>query len=394
MIKASCEYVTCVIFKANDLKNFILYTLLSSFAIGSFAIIDTLFLLNKGVDWQYIAILSSVLNVGVLLSELPTGIISDKIGVFKAICIGTLFRSLACFCYVVEFAHHLIVASILASIGIAFLSGTINSATIKLKTLANTNTETAFANIRYYKSIATLLGGFCGFYLFGIHNHYAWILAGIGLLLSVIFLIPLIKRFNFIEKHEFSLQYLKEVSFNSLKTPIFWACVLFSVSAVAPMISWQVLFNQFDKGLLLGFLLLNTASIFSSLLLKKFSLSNAYKYAIIIANIISLIAIPLLKENVVLLTLLMFFHIFCHSATSIFIFAKFHDSIDDKARNSLESLSSALDSILVVPIYLLTAYFLDNNSMIGAFLLSSLLCFMVFALYFIANIHSKYLKKH
>lgn len=370
------------------MKNFITYILLSSFAIGSFAIIDTLFLLNKGVDWQYIAILSSVLNVGVLLSELPTGIISDKIGVFKAICIGTLFRSLACFCYVVEFAHHLIMASILASIGIAFLSGTINSATIKLKTLVNTNTETAFANIRYYKSIATLLGGLCGFYLFGIHNHYAWILAGVGLLLSTLFLLPLIKQFNFVEKSEFSLRYLKQVSFKSLKTPIFWACVLFSVSAVAPMITWQVLFNKFDKGLLLGFLLLNTASIFSSLLLKKFSLSNAYKYAIIIANVISLIAIPLLKENVILLTVLMFFHIFCHSATSIFIFAKFHDSIDDKVRNSLESLSSALDSVLVVPIYLLTGYLLDKGDVIWAFGLSSVLSMSVFLLFIFAKTHT------
>lgn len=155
------------------------------------------------------------------------------------------------------------------------------------------------------------------------------------------------------------------------------------------MISWQVLFNQFDKGLLLGFLLLNTASIFSSLLLKKFSLSNAYKYAIIIANIISLIAIPLLKENVILLTFLMFFHIFCHSATSIFIFAKFHDSIDDKVRNSLESLSSALDSILVVPIYLATAYYLDSNNMAGAFLLSAGIFFMVFVLFAIANLKQK-----
>ena len=246
------------------MKNFIIYTLLSSFAIGAFAIIDTLFYLKMGLDWHTIALLSSVLNITVLISELPTGILADKVGVFKSVFIGTLLRALACFCYIAEFPYHFYIASILAGLGIAFLSGSINASIIKLKSTLthNTSTEKLFGGIRYYKSVATLLGGAMGFYLFEIHIAYAWGLAGVFLLISLLFLIPLIKHFNFIEKHDFSLQYLKEVSFNSLKTPIFWACVLFSVSAVAPMLCWQVLFNEFDKGLLLGFLLLNTASIF------------------------------------------------------------------------------------------------------------------------------------
>lgn len=167
------------------MKNFLLYTLLSSFAIGSFAIIDTLFYLKMGLDWHHIALLSSLLNVTVLLSEMPTGILADKVGVFKSVFIGTLLRALACFCYIVEFDFHFYVASILAGIGIAFLSGSINASIIKLKSTLthNTSTEKLFANIRYYKSLATLLGGAIGFYLFEIDIAYAWVLVGVFLLI-------------------------------------------------------------------------------------------------------------------------------------------------------------------------------------------------------------------
>lgn len=369
------------------MKNFIFYTLLSSFAIGVFAIIDTLFYLKMGLDWQTIALLSSVLNITVLIAELPTGILADKVGVFKSVFIGTLLRALACFCYVIDFPYHFYVASILAGVGIAFLSGSINASIVKLKSSIknNTSTEKLFANIRYYKSVATLLGGVVGFYLFEINIAYAWVLAGVFLLISLLFLIPLIKKFNFIEKHEFSWQYLKEVSLNSLKTPIFWACVLFSISAVAPMISWQVLFNEFDGGLLLGFLLLNTAAIFSSFFLKKYTLSYGMKYGVMMVNMIALITMPFLNSNLAALTLLMFLHIFCHSATSVFVFAKFHDDIDDKVRNSLESLASALDSILVVPMYLGVAYFLDKSYLLGAFWLSAVMVFFVLGLFVLAH---------
>lgn len=367
---------------------FILYILLSSFAIGSFSIIDTLFLLNIGLSWQDIALLSSVLNIGILFAELPTGIIADKIGVFKAIYLGTLCRALACFCYIVKFPQHLIIASILASVGIAFLSGAINAAAISLKNYSSNNnlshiisTESLFANIRYYKSMATLLGGLCGYYLFNIHNHYVWILSGAILIISTLSIHPLIKQFNFNTQHQFSLRYLKDLSIAQLKTPIFWACVLISISAVAPMMTWQVLFHQFNHGLLLGFLLLNTATLFSSFLLKKYILPLQAKYIILIANIILLTCIPIIHNHLILLAFFLFFHIFCHSAGYTFVFAQFHDNIDDKARNSLESLSSALDSILVVPIYFISAYFLDKQNLLMAFLLSASIFLIMFILY-------------
>lgn len=364
------------------MKNFIIYILISSFAIGSFAIIDTVFLLNKGLSWHDIAVLSSVLNMAVLLCELPTGIISDKIGVFKAILLGSLFRALACLCYILDFSYHFIVASILAAVGIAFLSGTVNAATIKLKDeLSHKSTETAFANIRYYKSIATVIGGLCGYYAFGIHNHYAWLISCAGLLLSVFYLLPLIKQFDFKQKQEFSLSHLKTVSLAQLKTPIFWSCVIFGISAVAPMMAWQVLFNQFDKGLLLGFLLFNTASLCSSWLVKKYRLSYHHKYGFMMVNIVLLIGIALFYQSLWVLAVMMFGHIICQSMTAIFVFADFHDSIEDNTRNSLESLVSLLDSLLVIPIYLLTGYFLDKNDFIWAFGLSALLSAFVFLLF-------------
>lgn len=373
------------------MKNFIIYTLLSSFAIGSFAIIDTLFYLKMGLDWHMIALLSSILNITVLIAELPTGILADRVGVFKSVMIGTLLRAIACFCYVVDFPYHFYVASILAGVGIAFLSGSINASIIKLKqTLKddakNISTEKLFANIRYYKSMATLLGGVVGFYLFQIQIAYAWVLAGVFLLISSFFLVPLIKAFNFNNSNTTTtLLSFGEISWHYVKTPIFWACVLFSVSAVAPMLSWQVLFHEFDNGLLLGFLLLNTAILLSSIWLKKYTIRPAVEYGVIILNLIALFFMPLLRDNIIMLALLLFFHVFCHSASSTFIFAKFHDQIDDKHRNGLESLSSALDGVLLMPIYAITAYFLNQGNQFLAFMPSVIIGGLVLVLYVVSH---------
>lgn len=372
------------------MKNFIIYTLLSSFAIGSFAIIDTLFYLKMGLDWHMIALLSSILNITVLIAELPTGILADRVGVFKSVMIGTLLRAIACFCYVVDFSYHFYVASILAGVGIAFLSGSINASIIKLKqTLKddakNISTEKLFANIRYYKSMATLLGGVVGFYLFQIQIAYAWVLAGVFLLISSFFLVPLIKAFNFNNSNTTTLLSFGEISWHYVKTPIFWACVLFSVSAVAPMLSWQVLFHEFDNGLLLGFLLLNTAILLSSIWLKKYTIRPAVEYGVIILNLIALFFMPLLRDNIIMLALLLFFHVFCHSASSTFIFAKFHDQIDDKHRNGLESLSSALDGVLLMPIYAITAYFLNQGNQFLAFMPSVIIGGLVLVLYVVSH---------
>lgn len=374
-------------FRDLSLKNFIIYTLLSSFAIGSFAIIDTLFYLKMGLDWHAIALLASALNITVLIAELPTGILADKVGVFKSVLIGTLLRAAACFCYVMDFPHHFYIASILAGIGIAFLSGSMNAGIIKLKSTLkeHATTEKLFANIRYHKSVATLLGGMVGFYLFKIQMTYAWILAGVFLLISSFFLVPLIKAFNFNNSNTTTLLSFGEISWHYVKTPIFWACVLFSISAVAPMLSWQVLFHEFDNGLLLGFLLLNTATLLSSIWLKKYTIRPAVEYGVIILNLIALFFMPLLKNNIIMLALLLFFHVFCHSASSTFIFAKFHDQIDDLHRNGLESLSSALDGVLLMPIYATTAYFLNQGNQFLAFMPSVIIGGLVLVLYVVSH---------
>ncbi|VEG12679.1 Major Facilitator Superfamily [Moraxella cuniculi] len=158
-------------------------------ALGAFSIIDTLFYLQKGLGFQQIAFLATLLNVVVMICEVPTGFITDKFGVFRALLVGTLLRSLAAIFYIIDFYGNFVIATTLAAIGIAFLSGAVNAATIRLK--GAIKTEQAFSSVGFYKSLALVLGGLMGYVLFGYKIYYPWVFASICFFLACVSIMPL-----------------------------------------------------------------------------------------------------------------------------------------------------------------------------------------------------------
>ncbi|OOS06009.1 Major Facilitator Superfamily protein [Moraxella cuniculi DSM 21768] len=375
---------------------FILFVCLSSVALGAFSIIDTLFYLQKGLGFQQIAFLATLLNVVVMVAEVPTGFISDKFGVFKALLIGTLLRSAAAIFYIMDFYGNFIIATILAAVGIAFLSGSLNAAAIRLK--GDMSTETALSSLSFYKSVALIIGGLVGFVLFRQVIDYPWIFASVCFVLACVSIIPLVIGLKNNDKNQHNTDHFAQpdeqklspknlpiLIKNQATRPIFWACVWISVGAVTPMLVWQKLFDGFAFGLVLGFVSLQVAVMAASYVVKRQNIALRYKYIAMLANGLILLCIPLVTGNVLILTAVMFLHVFFHVLSSIFIFSLFHEQVEDGIRNTAESLTSLFDSLLLIPIYLITGYLLDAGRLNDAFYLSAGVALLVFLLYFLAN---------
>lgn len=377
------------------MKKFIFFIFFSSISAGAYSVIDTLFLLRRGLEFSEIALLAALLNFVVIFSEIPTGFIADKFGVYKSIIIGTLLKALATVFYITIFNGSLIIATCLAAIGVAFLSGSINAATYKLK--EDNKTDVIFSTVSFYRSTSLILGGVIGYSLFQWNTNYPWIFSGINLIVASLFVFSLSKNeTKNIEEYKdlINLKNIPNIIKAQVRKPIFWACVVISVTAVSPLLMWQIFFDKFNFGIILGYITLQTASSSASFSSKKIEYKLKHKYAIMLLNVILIFSIPFCVENLYVLSFVLFSHVFCHVLTNIFVFSRLHDVIEDSSRNTIESLASATDSLLLIPIFLLTGFLIDHGYMIQAFSISSSLGVVVFLLFtFSQSVDSKKTQK-
>lgn len=170
-----------------NLWRFYFYTIFS-FTPFSLPIL-VLFWKENGLDLFQIFLLQSLFAVAVVLLEVPTGMIADRIGKRTSLIYGALFLFIGYFIYALgtDFFTFLI-AEILLSVGVCLLSGADSS--LLYDTLKELNRESEYTKIesksRAYQmvsfAICNLIGGFVGSYSY----RYAMYLSIIGPLLSFI----------------------------------------------------------------------------------------------------------------------------------------------------------------------------------------------------------------
>jgi len=124
----------------------IAYILIFFSSLYFYSHVGTLYLQARGLDLSQVAILTSVLTIGILLFEIPTGLIADKIGRKKSVVIAIFIQALGEYLYF--FANnfiHFILISLLAGIGFAFLSGALDA--LIYESVEKKNKEKKFTQI-------------------------------------------------------------------------------------------------------------------------------------------------------------------------------------------------------------------------------------------------------
>ncbi|MFH4354337.1 MAG: MFS transporter [Neisseriaceae bacterium] len=363
------------------MKKFLLFILSSFIAIGSFTAIDVLFYLNKGINFQQISYLAIILNITVLLAEVPTGILGDRLGSIRALMLGSLLRAIACIMYIVDFPFHLYLAAAVSGLSLAFYTGSINAVVFYYK--FQHTVDRIFAQVNFYRCLALSLGGVIGYALFQLNPNYPWLLASIFMLLSILPLVwlkpPTQPYFtNKSQSNWHAFIYLIRDLHN--KT-YFWAAALNGLSTTAPLLTWQFFFQKFTHGVLLGFLFMQLASILASRLMSRFSFHYRTKFMFMCINTLAILIIPLLKSNLWLLNCAIFLHTMAWVTQYLSTYAQFHENIADSLRNTSESFISATHCLLIVPVNLLVGYLLNSHLTFTAFIISALISLLSALLY-------------
>ncbi len=154
--------------KGNILKLYIIQAIRwAMFFIPTFV----LFFLDNGLNMKEVLLLQSIFSFAIIIFEVPSGYISDKLGRKNTIVAGSIISFLGAISYFYGTGFYgFLLAEVLFGIGASFVSGA-DSALLydSLKSIQQENTYKAKAGIvdsigNFSESIASIIGGFIAIY--------------------------------------------------------------------------------------------------------------------------------------------------------------------------------------------------------------------------------------
>lgn len=314
-----------------------------------------------------------LLNIIVLSCELPTGIIADKIKPLNAVILGLAVCAISRLLLTTHYTYSLELAMLSYGIGISFISGAANSLLLALKG-SEQSSEQLFSYQMSYRSLGIIVGGVSAYGLFRFNLNFPWWLSATAYLCSIAILFACRKSFDINTKTQKLPSYrdlLQSIPF-LLGKPFFWASVFFSTSALAPFLLWQPFFKQFNYGLEIAYLALQIMMFCASKLARSIKLTEYKRYVVIMLNVFIMLVMPLFSKQFGILLTLFLLHIFLVGLQSIFFSANFHDNVQNETRATSESIMSATDSLIALPMFYFIGYFMDHQLSILAFAISGL----------------------
>jgi MFS family permease len=213
--------------------------------------IVTLYLIDRGLSFFEINSLFGVILITQLLSEVPTGILADKIGRKKSIVIAYTFQLSGEIVFI--FAHNYLLIAfscILAGIGFAFYSGCYEA--MMFDSLKSDNKENEMQKVSGlnsgFKLIATVLGALIGGFLSADLSMDSYILlivltaisVGIALIVSFFLKEP---KYISVNDSQSSMQILREGISHIKKNKSLKRIMLLSILAT-PFINYLLNFYQ------------------------------------------------------------------------------------------------------------------------------------------------------
>ena len=171
-------------------KNIKTYYLYSTFAeLLILGPILVLFLLAKGLSFTEIMVLQSISAIAVVVFEVPTGAVADKIGRKESILLGTLLWAISLIVYVVGNNFPMfILAEVIFSLGATFKSGADNA--LLYDSLKAMGREKEFQYIegkaRSYALYAQAVGSIIAGFVYEVDKNLPFIISAIFMLVTVV----------------------------------------------------------------------------------------------------------------------------------------------------------------------------------------------------------------
>lgn len=106
-----------------SIQRYLFAILFSAIGYGAYNAVNVLFFLEKGLSFQAISTLFILINLFVLLCEIPTGVLADRIKPINAVIFGSLILVCSCLLLLSELSYSFELAMGIYGVGISFISG-------------------------------------------------------------------------------------------------------------------------------------------------------------------------------------------------------------------------------------------------------------------------------
>lgn len=272
--------------KKGKLEIFLLfYVFLSDFSFGLTLSIWVLYYLSRGVNLQWVAYISSISAITILIFEFPTGVIADKFGCSLSVFISNILISFSSFLAYISYGNLMfMLLSIVSAIGTTFSTGALSGWFLKKDPILKEKLASIYSEINIFSNTGKLLGGLIGAIIFNFIKPLPFLLSSIlYLLLAISFL--LFNKFKILEISNTNIRnpfkdiliHAKDSILFSLKEKrVYYILILsflFLIAAEGPLIYWQPFFNEkfktsFPIGIIFVLFLLST--ILGSIILRIF----------------------------------------------------------------------------------------------------------------------------
>lgn len=360
----------------NVKNNIIIFYLFTFFRELMFIIpILVLFYQQNGLTLAQVMITQSVFALSIVIFEVPTGVIADKVGRTQSITLGGLTLTIAALTYSLGHSfYQFLFAEFIWGIGVTFLSGA-DSALI-YDTLLQTKNESKYKkvigrlkSIKYIAAgLGAIIGGYIALYGFRV-NYYLTVLMFLTAFIISLFLVePNIKKKGEEKKYlTHTIECLKEsfsnknllflllfdAIFLSFGRIIFWFYQPYLDKSGVPIIYFGIVWAGFNLFAILG-------SNYSHEIEEKLKEKNSL-WLIVLATPIS--AIIMGYNFTVICIILIFIQQFIRGFQYPVISDYTNKHLDSRKRATLLSIQSLFGSVVFAVLGPIYGFIADNYSL-------------------------------
>lgn len=324
------------------------FIILSSAGVACFSVVDVVYFTTLGYSLAFIGLMTAAFNAAVAAAELPFAVLFDRYSTKLALQLGNLIRMAAFTLFFLNLdPATLVLAQVLAGIGVAATSGTSNALVVNQIQSGNPDRlASAFGRIAYLVAGAGLAGGIVGTLLFAVEPRAIW-LGAIGFFVAAAAVILGFTDSRADRVEESWGGYARRAT-RVVRSPSALLLVLANASAVAPFLLWQLKFDAFSLGfVLVGYVILNGAGLLGPILMARFRIRTAHVGIVAVLNILALALFGLSSDGWAV-GVSFFVHVMLHVILVALASGLFHAGVDNSVRATAGSAISLADSLVVV----------------------------------------------
>lgn len=361
-----------------------------------------LYLESVGYDLNQISTFISIFWIVSILTELPSGIIADKIGRKNTMILSCVIRAIGLLGLFISSGEiiYLFIGAIFTSLGESFKSGTWDSWFVDNinKVDGGKSLDKVFSFNGVIGTTIGLLGGFFGTQLLGITNLSYPLLAGaILLVITMVVVIFFVEEGNNLKSSVKKEKNIINVYKNFYESMILGfkyfksnnnfmiLCLTFlplTIILAGPGDYWQIFFQDGNDNLITGYLWvgIGIATILGTLIVSKIPRLEVNRINILIINIIvNTISIMILVnlESFYLAIFLFLVHVFITAGDEIIRITFLHKNIETEKRATIISFYYTLEAIFTVIGLQLIGFFGEVFSLGTAWFINALIGFII-----------------